>query len=330
MKNIKYLIHNNEVKNLLKLNESTVSIIYEDYHNNFIPSLKDYIYNNLEMFIDENNTFFNIKKFTIDKSLIFFQESIVSAVSEIILSDFIWDKIIKPFFYLFWDKKEIPSSELIVDYDPHSTVSNFNIFSKLSLLATTFYASDLLSSKYNDISDISKLKDDIDDSFNRLISLGISDAHKYKELNSNKYNEQILKCKDTIKTFETFKINISCSLEAYLTYCASMIISLASIYIIKTNSLNINNMRSLLAVKDEFLINRMLTNIYNRFCFALDFIYVENKSIIIKWKKFIDDEVSNLSSKLTPTIKPKVIEFRPHHDNRPNNKPNFRQYPIKT
>jgi len=119
-----------------------------------------------------------------------------------------------------------------------------------------------------------------------------------------------------------FEVNISCSLDAYLTFCYNMIISLAEIYIIKANVRGVNNMRSLLSTKDEFLINTMLLTIYNRFCFALDYIYQDDNQIIAsKWKRQIDEEISKLSP---ATQNNTLLPPRPHNDFKQNQQYNRR------
>jgi hypothetical protein len=336
MKYLKYLIEDEKVQLFISENQDTISNKTNEFIQ-FSEQLKQYVYDNLDQFIDEDNTFFNIKKFALDQSLKFYQESLTTAliktatvgIGSIIgwewiknFLDSLWSPVTKPFktFTVTIDEKlkqelanfhhkspsEIPS-EIIVNPEPEHFVAM--PFLTVLAIVSTIYTGSKLMDQYNTITKISKLKDSLDNTFDRLTSLGVREANNYKQFNTSKYEEAINRCKDKTSPFDTFDINISCPLDAYLTYCSSMILSLTNIYLTRvsrtTGLSNIDNMRSVLAIKEDFAVNQMLTSAYNNFCFAVDYIYKEEPGIAIKWKSFIDSNIGKIISNIKPT-KPQV------------------------
>jgi hypothetical protein len=331
MKYLKYLIEDKNIQTLLLEKQNVISDKTEEFLI-FSEQLRQYVYENLEVFIDENNTFFNIKKFALDQSLKFYQESLTASliktasvgVSSIIGWEWIksflnslWEPVAKPFkpFVITIDDtlkqklsefhnkspNEIPS-KITIDPEPEHFIA-MPFLTILAIASTIFTGSKLLE-QYNTIGKISRLKDSIDKTFDRLTSLGIREASNYKQFNTNKYEESINRCKDKTSPFDTFEINVSCPLDAYLTYCSSMILSMTNIYLTRVSRnvslTNIDNMRSVLAIKEDFAVNQMLTSIYNSFCFAIDFIYKEEPGISIKWKSFIDNNIEKIVSNIKP------------------------------
>ena len=299
-----------------------INELTDDYLNIFIPKLEQYIHENLNKFIHETNTFFNIKKFTVDKSVQFFQEGIVLKFGLAAGASIVSWEFIKNFISNIWNKtfgsnaivvhldetlkqqlnstSKVIQGTINVDKDILINPEPANFYTSPLLLITTLiatiYGTTKLIESFSSISEISTLKRDIANIFNRLNSMGIPNAYKYKELNDQKYEQHLSSCKDPDKdAFGLVTINISCPLDAYLSYCAAMIVSLASIYSSKVNTeSHIDNMRQLLAIRDEFMINQMLTEVYNKFCFAIDFIYSNDKVVANKWKKHIDTNVAGI------------------------------------
>lgn len=318
MKYLKYLIEQQETLQFLDSNKYVIEESLNDYLDNFIPYLSKYIYENLHLFLDGQNTFFNIKKYTIDQSLQYFQEGPVGFAIAAGVGIAGWE-IIKHQLSNLWNFA-FPSKNITVNVDSDmkerllrlshvlpisqeeiEKANNANIISSPLLLLLVFglaiYSADKLIKQFTTISKIANLKNDIEKIFDRLMSLGVHEASRYKEFNFSKYEEHISRCSTPEPAFEVFTVNVSCRLDAYLTYCASMIISLANIYVTKVKAgSQIDNMRSLLAVKDEFLINQMLTSSYNNFCTAIEFIYAEEPATITKWKKFLDASVAKITS----------------------------------
>jgi len=318
MKYLKYLIEQQEITKFLNSHQYTIEETLNDYLDNFIPSLSEYVHENIHLFLDDQNTFFNIKKFTIDQSLQYFQEGLIKFTIAAGVGIGGWEYI-KHQLSNLWDfmfpsknitvavdseiKERLLKLSRVIPISPEEieNANNASVLSSPLLLLLIFglaiYSADKLIKQFTTISKIANLKNNIGKMFDRLVSLGVHEANQYKEFNSNKYEEHIEKCPAHESVFGVFTINVSCRLDAYLTYCAAMIISLANIYAIKTKAgSHIDNMRSLLAIKDEFLINQMLTESYNNFCSAIEFIYAEEPVTITKWKKFLDTSIAKITS----------------------------------
>ena len=318
MKYLKYLIEQQETLKFLDSNKYVIEESLNDYLDNFIPYLSKYIHENIHLFLDGQNTFFNIKKYTVDQSLQYFQEGPVGFAIAAGVGIAGWE-IIKHQLSNLWGYI-FPSKNITITVDSdvkeqllHLTnvlpisqeeiekANSASIVSSPLLLLLVFglaiYSGNELIKQFTTISKIANLKNDIEKIFDRLMSLGVHEANRYKEFNASKYEEHISRCPTPELAFEVFTVNVSCRLDAYLTYCASMIISLANIYVAKVKAgSQIDNMRSLLAVKDEFLINQMLTSSYNNFCSAIEFIYAHEPATITKWKKFLDASVAKITS----------------------------------
>lgn len=203
----------------------------------------------------------------------------------------------------------------------------------LAALATIYYAGSTLLAQYSSISRIAGLRKQINSHFNRLNSIGISEANQYMMLNSQKYEEAINKCSDKSSVFGVFEINLSCPLDAYLTYCSSMIIAMALIYMKRVNKSKVDNMKVLLATKDEFAINQMLLNDYNTFCFSVDYIYKELPGLASKWKSLIDTSIEKFSTTIPTQPKSTPQPQTQGFQNRPGvspyvrqNNPGYKQY----
>lgn len=358
MKYLKYLIEDQNIQDLLIENETSINSKLDEFKQ-FIISLESYIYNNLDEFIDESNTFFNIKKYTVDECVKFLQEgSIINTAYAMVagagvgvgLWEFIknsisnmWDSVFSPAKsikiqvddqidnanWLAHKVSDSAENAILIDPEPTSFIS-IPLLTLIAASSAVYTASTLLN-KYKDIQRISKLKNLIDSSFDRLTALGIKDLVSVKQLNVNKYNDHINKCLDKTPAFDVLEINISCPLDAYLTYCSSMILSLATVYASRVNiSNNITSVSELLSIKDDFTVNQILTKLYNDFCFAIDFIY-DDKVVNSKWKNFLDSEVEKFIKTIPkkPQVQvqqpkqPQPFQNRPSQQyvrpNRPNN-----------
>ncbi len=358
MKYLKYIIEDEDVQNLVKSQELAIDFIYEDYKN-FIIDMEYYVRNNLNQFIHETNTYNNIKKFALEKSLLYFQEGIlgfaddmakgffhgVGTIGSIGGAAYLSYSWIKDQILTFWDSIN-PMKKMMVDVEdlvkdstinkivqkaaddpivndevvqkvvdvpieqpidsavnklnPHlinPEPSNFIDSPFLTILAITslLYTGKRLIDKYNDIRKTANLKQMINKSYDRLSALGINELDELRRLNQSKYEEHLNKCSDRTSPFGVLEINLTCPLDAYLTYCSSMLLSLCGVYLTKVSKNNdiskIDGMRGVLSIKDEFTMNQILTSIYNSFIDAIDFIYDEDVNITSKWKSILDNHI---------------------------------------
>lgn len=338
MKYLKYLVEDENVQSFLSNKKETIDTIISEDFIQFSKKLNQFVYENLDQFVDENNTFFNIKKFALDQSLIFLQEMIAATLVKgavVGIGSIIGWEWFKSFLDKLWQPFTHPAKAIVFTVDDKfkSVVESFQkttaeIPSEITInpepahfismplltilaVASTIYTGSKLLDKYDDITKISKLKNNIDSVFDRVTALGAREAENYKQFNTSKYEEAINRCKDKTSPFEVFDIKISCPLDAYLTYCSSMILSLTNIYLTRvsrtTPLAKLDNMRSVLSIKEDFAVNQMLLSCYNNFMFAINFIYKDEPGIVTKWKTFIDSNIEKIIS----NIKPRQSESSP-------------------
>ena len=336
MNHLKYVLESKAVLDLLESNSDIIDERFESYVE-FVEKIEGFIYENLGYFTGSSvqEAFFNIKKFTLDESLKYLQEISIGLPGAVGIagagvitwswfSNFIsnlWDSVTRPFksfipFVLDDNTKEaivnvtIEEKNVLVQPEPKDFIDS-PLLTLLALASIVYVGSDL-HNQYSEVSKIANLKEQIIKVFERLVSMGVKEAGACHQLNQSKYDEHIIRCKDTTKPFGVFEINISCPLDAYLTYCANMILSLAGIYISRVGK-SADSMRLLLSNKDEFAINQMLTMLYNRFISAIQYIYVDEPQFVTKWKAYIDNNIEKFSA----NIKPPPIQQNVRQDNKP-------------
>lgn len=226
------------------------------------------------------------------------------------------------------DSPTVINKPVLINPEPSSFIDSpfLTILAILSLI----YTGKKLIDKYDNIRKTANLKSKIDSSFDRLTSLGYSELEELKRLNKDKYTEHINRCSDKTSPFGVLEINLSCPLDAYLTYCSAMLLSLIGVYITKVSRSNdvskIDGVRGVLSIKDEFTMNQIITGIYNSFIDAIECIYSNDTNIVSKWKNILDSNVKKIVSTVKPQPKPQQIDQSTYvkRDNyvRPN-RPNY-------
>jgi hypothetical protein len=367
MKYLKHILQDKAIKNLIAINTPYIESI--DLKE-FQLTLANEIHTNLITFIDESNTntYLNIKKFALEKTLSYMQEvSIMNTIGfgatvGVGTALYMKWKELTDYVTSFWSPLEKITSPTKITIDvndglkeklgnltkaieePHVKVEFLQMEPQhfyntpmltLAAIVSVYLTSSQLLNEFNNISKIANLKTQLEQHFDRLTSLGYSEARQFKDLNISKYEESINKCQDKSAAFGVFTINLSCPLDAFLMYCASMIISMGLIYISKVGIGKVDNMRSLLATKDEFIINQMLTNNYNLFCFSVDYIFKDLPGMSTKWKTFIDTGLTKapVVNKPHPQVTSQSSynsgskpAYSPNQSPKPNNYSNQNQY----
>lgn len=341
MKYLKFIIENEQIQEYIETKNLNIE---PDAIKEFYRKKEQQVYENLDLFLTPNlnESYYNIRNFIINDTISYINEITLKAIGlgTVVagsiylykqLEDF-WESSVKPIKSIFVsiddniinkvtnsasseDKPVIQKS-----FDSLLSPTEFGFLNNplflLFLLAGSIYSGSKIAANYNTIRKIAALKDNFDAIFMRLDALGVKEALPAKQFNEEKYTNHIAKCPQTKeKTFGALSINIGCPLDAYLTYCSSMLLSLAGIYLgtLKEKK-NISSMMNLLAVKENFMINQFLTSMYNQFSFALEFIYADDPSIKSKWLDLIDRNVVDLSKKFSPSTSPQSSQPTRYYD----------------